>query len=125
VAGGPYAITIGTPGGGTFNPANYAISFANGSFAVTRASLTLTAINQSKVYGSTFAFTGTEFSASGLKNGESVGFADFASTGAGPTAGVAGSPYAITVANPRAGTFDASNYSISYNPGLWRSPKLR
>jgi hypothetical protein len=79
--------------------------------------LTLTAINQSKVYGSTFTFAGNEFSATGLKNGEIVVSVNLASLGAAATAGVADSPYAITIANPGGTNFDPSNYTITYVPG--------
>jgi hypothetical protein len=52
-----------------------------------------------------------------LKNNETVGLVDLASSGARPTANVAGSPYAITIGNARGGTFNPSNYSLSYVEG--------
>jgi hypothetical protein len=52
-----------------------------------------------------------------LKNGESVGLVDLASVGSVATASVAGSPYAITIGNARGGTFNASNYTLSYVEG--------
>jgi hypothetical protein len=84
---------------------------------ISPAPLTLTALNQSKVYGSTFAFAGNEFSANGLKNGDIVGSVDLASLGAAPAAGVSDSPYAITIANSRGANFNPTNYAISYVPG--------
>jgi hypothetical protein len=115
VAGSPYAISAaGALGSGL---GNYTISYLPGNFAVTPAALTITALDQSKVYGSTFTFAGTEFSASGLKNGESVGLANFSSAGAAATAGVAGGPYAITISNPHGGSFDPANYTISFFDG--------
>jgi hypothetical protein len=115
VAGSPYAINIGSAVGTGLG--NYTITYVPGTLSVTPAPLTLTALNQSKVYGSTLTFDGTEFSAVGLKNGETVGLVDLASTGAVATAGVAGSPYTITIANPRSGTFDPANYAITYVSG--------
>src|SRR5204863_31789 len=115
VTGSPYTIAIGSAIGSGL--ANYTINYVAGNLAVTPASLTLTANNRSKIYGSTVTFAGTEFLASGLKNGETVGLVDLASGGAGATANVAGSPYAITIGNARSGTFSLANYAISYVPG--------
>jgi hypothetical protein len=117
--GSPYAISASNAVGNGLG--NYTISYLPGSMNVTPAPLTLRALNQSKIYGSTFSFNGTEFNATGLKNGETVGLVDLASAGAVATANVAGSPYAITIGNARngtfAGTFSSSNYTISYADG--------
>ena len=78
------------------------------------AALTVTANNQVKTYGQTFTFTGTEFTPTGLQNGETVGSVTLASSGAAATAHVVGSPYAITRARPTGGTFTPSDYAISY-----------
>src|SRR5678815_4310299 len=115
VAGSPYAITAASALGSGLG--NYTISYVPGALSVTPAPLSVRALNQSKIYGSTFTFNGTEFSATGLKNGESVGLVDLASVGAVATANVAGSPYAITIGNARGGTFNASNYTLSYVEG--------
>jgi hypothetical protein len=115
VTGSPYTINIGSAVGTGLG--NYAITYVPGALTVTPAPLTLTAINQSKVYGSTFTFAGNEFSATGLKNGEIVVSVNLASLGAAATAGVADSPYAITIANPGGTNFDPSNYTITYVPG--------
>src|SRR5690606_35883683 len=81
-------------------------------------SLTITANNVTKTYGDATTFTGTEFTASGLQNGEKVGSVNLSSTGSSPTAGVnGGTPYAITASNASGGTFDANNYTISYSNG--------
>jgi hypothetical protein len=117
VAGSPYAITASAAGGGTFNPANYAITYVDGRLSVTPAALTITANDAAKTYGQTTTFAGTEFTASGLQNGESVGSVILASSGAAPTAGVAGSPYAITAGAANGGTFNPANYAISYVDG--------
>jgi hypothetical protein len=114
VTGSPYIVSFDP---GLTTTLGYGLQLVAGSLSITPAPLTLTALNQSKVYGSTFSFAGTEFSATGLKNSESVGSVDLVSLGAVPTAGVAGSPYTITIANPRGGTFNPTNYAMNYVPG--------
>jgi hypothetical protein len=69
------------------------------------------------VYGNTLTFTGTEFVAAGLQNGETVGSVTLASAGTAPTATVTGGPYAITASNATGGTFSAGNYAITYTNG--------
>ncbi len=118
VAGSPYAITVSNAAGGTFNPGNYTITYDPGLLTVNPAALTITANSVSKSYGQTISFTGAEFTATGLQNGETVGTATLASTATPPTANVAGSPYVITVSNAAGGTFNPSNYAIAYDPGL-------
>ena len=118
VAGSPYAITASNATGGTFNPGNYSITYANGVLTIAPAPLTVTANNASKTYGQTTTFTGSEFSANGLKNGETVGSVALNSAGAPATAGIAGSPYAVTASNATGGTFNPGNYSITYANGV-------
>src|SRR5207302_420471 len=98
--------------GGTFDPNNYSITYNPGTLTVNTAALSITANNATKTYGDTLNFTGSEFGASGLKNGQTIGSVDLASAGAGASANVAGSPYAITANNATGGTFDPNNYSI-------------
>ena len=82
----------------------------------TKAALTITANDQSKTYGQTVTFAGTEFNASGLKFNDTVTSVSLTSTGAAATATVAGSPYAIV---PSAAVGNGlSNYNITYNNGL-------
>ncbi len=115
VAGSPFVIAASNALGSGLG--NYTIAYAPGALTVTPATLSLTALNQSKVYGNAFTFTGTEFSAVGIKNGERVGLVDMASDGSAATAGVAGGPYAITIDNAHGGTFNPANYTISYFAG--------
>ena len=119
VAGSPYSIVASNATGGTFNAGNYNVTYVNGTFTVNPAALTITANNQTKVYGDTFTFTGSEFSSSGLKNGEAIGSVTLTSTGAAATANVAGNPYDILASNATGGTFNAGNYSISYVNGTF------
>ncbi len=84
---------------------------------ITPAPLGILANNQSKTYGTAFAFLGNEFTPSGLQNGESVGSVTLTSAGTAATAHVGGSPYAITPSAAIGGTFSPSDYSLTYNDG--------
>jgi filamentous hemagglutinin family protein len=98
--------------------ANYSLSTTSLSGtigAITQASLVVTASNASKTYGQVATLSG--FSSSGLQNGETIGSVTLTSTGAAATATVAGGPYAIVASNASGGTFNASNYDISYDNG--------
>src|SRR5439155_400243 len=115
VGGSPYAITPSAAVGSGLN--NYNISYHDASVGLTvnAIALDITANNQSKNYGVTFTFTGSEFSigAGQLKNSDSVTSVSLTSTGAAATATVGGSPYAIVASNA-VGT-GLSNYNISYH----------
>ena len=96
---GSYAITP------SLSDSNYAITYVPGTLSVTQAPLTVTADNQTKVYGQANpVLTGTVV---GLVNGDSVP-ATF-STDATPGSSVGG--YAIT---PH---LTDTNYTITYVPG--------
>ena len=69
---------------------------------MTKAALTITANDASKIYGQTATFAGTAFTASGLENGDKVTSVTLTSTGAAATATVAGSPYNIVATPPSA-----------------------
>lgn len=86
------------------------------SITVAPAPLTVTANNQNKPYGLPFAFIGTEFSVSGLQNGETVGSAALFSAGALSTASTG--LYAILIGSATGGSFNPSNYAIAYVPGV-------
>lgn len=123
------ATSTGSPT--TANVGSYAISVApitattgytltknsTGLLTVNPATLTVTASNQTKTYGQTFNFAGTEFTSSGLQNGETIGSATLTSAGAVNTANVAGSPYAVSASAATGGTFNATNYNINYING--------
>ena len=57
----PVGIYLITATNGTLAATNYSFSFVNGTLTVSNAALTVTASNQSKIYGQTLAFAGTEF----------------------------------------------------------------
>src|SRR5262249_54954538 len=86
------------------------------TLVVNPAALTITAKDESKTYGTTFTPDGTtQFSTSGLVNGDSVSSGTLTSNGYAATASVAGSPYPITP-SPAAGS-GLANYTINYATG--------
>jgi gliding motility-associated-like protein len=108
VAGSPYSITAS----GAVND-NYTISYIAGSLSVTAAPLTVTAVNQTKVYGAelptlTASYTGF------VNNDDATSLTTQPSlvTTATASASVAGSPYSITAS----GAVN-DNYTISYVAG--------
>ena len=117
VIGSPYAINASAAAGGSFDAGNYNISYNNGQLTVNKADLTVTADDASKTYGQTTVFSGSEFTALGLQNGETIGSVDLASAGAAGTANVTGGPYAITASNANGGTFISGDYNITYVDG--------
>ncbi len=113
VAGSPYAIVPGAAVGTGLG--NYTITYTNGNLSVTPAPLTITADDQTKTYGATQTFAGTEFTTSTLFNDDTVTAATLTSAGASAMATVAGSPYAI-VPGAAVGT-GLGNYTITYTNG--------
>src|SRR5208283_195132 len=108
VAGSPYAITVSAA-----VDSDYTITYDSGTLTVTPAELTITADNQTKVYGA--ALPALTASYSGFVNGDSsasLTTLPTLSTTATATSHVAGSPYAITAS----GAVD-SDYTISYDSG--------
>ena len=108
VAGNPYSITAS----GAADP-DYAISYVAGTLTVTSAGLTITADNQTKVYGA--ALPTLTASYSGFINGDtaaSLTTQPTPTTTATASSHVSGNPYAITAS----GAVD-SDYSISYVAG--------
>src|SRR5207249_9324699 len=108
---GSYAISQGTLAAN----ANYTISFTGHDLVIDPAPLGITANNQTKTYGNTFTFTGSEFTISSgtLYFGDTVTSVTLSSAGALATATVAGSPYTITP-SAAMGT-GLGNYTISYH----------
>lgn len=85
------------------------------TLTVSNASLTVTANSQSKTYGQTLTFAGTEFVPSSLVNSDTVTGVTLTSSGAISNAAVAGSPYAI-MPSSAVGT-GLGNYTINYVNG--------
>ncbi|HTK20660.1 MAG TPA: MBG domain-containing protein [Mucilaginibacter sp.] len=94
---------------------NYTISYVNGKDTVKVAPLTITAKDQTKVYGTVFTFAGTEFTPSTLYNSDQVTSVTLTSTGAPSSAPVTATPYSI-VPSAAQGT-GLSNYNITYKNG--------
>ncbi len=108
VAGNPYAINVGGAA-----DSDYAISYVAGTLTVTPAPLTITASNQTKVYGAALPTLTAAYS--GFVNGDtssSFTTKPTLSTTATAASSVSGSPYAITAS----GALD-TDYSISYVAG--------
>ncbi len=129
VSGSPYMITI-TNALGDAGLTNYIITYTNGMLTVNPAPLGITASNQSKIYGQTITFAGTEFGSSPLQNGETIGTVTLTSAGAISNAPVSGSPYSIVPSAATGGTFTPGNYAITYTNGAltvntapWVSPR--
>ena len=81
---------------------------------VNPAPLTITANNASKTYGQTASFAGTEFTTSGLVNGDTVSSVTVTSTGSAATAAVGPIP-SCPARDISAG--QSSNYTITYVNG--------
>jgi len=113
-AGTAYVVSpSGGTGTGGFSASNYNITYNVYNGTVAQYPVTITANNQSKVYGTTFTFAGTEFTTSGLLFSDNVTSVTLTSAGSAATASVAGSPYTIT---PSAAVGSGlSNYSITYS----------
>ncbi|MCP5270007.1 MAG: filamentous hemagglutinin N-terminal domain-containing protein [Burkholderiaceae bacterium] len=116
-AAGSYTLNIGDAQGGSFDPANYVLSYRAAALLVSPRPLTLTALLQSRVYGDLFAFGDGSYSIGGrgLANGETLGSVDIDSAGAAARAGVG--VYDITIGNAGGGSFSAANYAITYEGG--------
>jgi hypothetical protein len=111
---GSYSITATV---GTLAAANYTFGpFAEGLLTVNPAPLTITANNRTKTYGQTVTFAGTEFTAVGLLNNDTVTNVTLTSLGAAASAMISGSPYSI-VPSAALGS-GLANYAISYIDGL-------
>ena len=117
VLGSPYAIVASGATGGNFIASNYFVTYTNGTLATTQAALNITANSSTKVFGQTVAFNGSEFSSTGLQNGNSIGSVSLTSVGAPAVATVFGSPYPIIASAATGGTFRISNYVVTYTNG--------
>lgn len=93
-----FAILISDPEGEGIE--NYEITFVEGLLVIAPGNLIITANDISKLYGTELTFDGTEFSVTGLAEGDSVTSVTLASAGTAATAQVAGSPYVITPSDP-------------------------
>jgi hypothetical protein len=90
---------------------NYNIGYSNGMMTVGAASLTITALDTNKVYGSTL--NPSEFSVAGLLNGDTVSGVTLNSTGSSSNAIVGA--YAIVASDATGPAL--TNYTIGYSNG--------
>jgi hypothetical protein len=111
---GTYTAAV-TPSG--LASSNYAIVYVNGTLTVRPATLTITADNASKTYGTLATFSNTTFTETGLvtANGDTITSVTMTSAGMAATAHVAGSPYTIVPGNAVGNGL--GNYAIAYHPG--------
>ena len=107
------AILISNPAGTGLD--NYEVTLVDGVMIVAPGNLTITAIDQTKVYGTEFTFDGTEFTVVGLAEGDSVDSVTLNSDGAAGTAQRADGPFAI-VASDAVGT-GLDNYALIFADG--------
>lgn len=92
---------------------NYDITYVDGTMTVNPARLIITANDQTKPFGDSFFFNGTEFSATGLMAWDGIDRVDL--TSAGAAAGAPATTYGIDGAD--ASGIGLGNYLISYMPG--------
>jgi hypothetical protein len=89
------------------------------TLTIDKAALTITAKSTNKTYGQAVTFAGTDFTASGLVNGDTVSGVTLNSSGYAASATVTspGPTYTITPSAPVFSAGSAGNYSISYDTG--------
>ncbi|NWK55876.1 filamentous hemagglutinin N-terminal domain-containing protein [Verrucomicrobiaceae bacterium N1E253] len=110
-----------------FDEANYNITRVNGDYTIAARAITITATEQSKIYGQSESLDSSSFelfdplsNSANLPNGESVTAIDFAMTTlpGSTTAAVGTYTDALTpVGQTGTNGFKASNYAISYQSG--------
>ena len=81
---------------------------------ITQRAITITAVNRDKYCGQTVIFAGTEFTATGLVNGDLITSVTLTSAGAVGTAILSGLPI---IPSAPVGT-GLGNYNISYFDGI-------
>ena len=100
------------------DPGHAAASSSPLNFQIQPAPLSITALPQSKVYGTTLVLGSgsTAFSAAGLVNGESIGTVFLTASG-GLSASAVVANYVLTPSSATGGNFSPANYAITYHPG--------
>ncbi len=106
---GSYSIAAASAQGSGL--ANYTITYADGTLTVDPAALTVAANAARKTYGDSATLTG--YTATGLKNSDSVSSVGLTSTGTAATAGVGS--YGISASSAQGSGL--SNYTITYADG--------
>lgn len=110
VAGSPYAITASQ---GTLSAANYSFSYVNGNLSITQATLTVSADNKSRPYGTTNPVLTASYS--GFANGEGTNVLSGSPNLS--TAADTNSPLGAYPIQTDAGTLSSGNYSFTLANG--------
>ena len=120
-AGSTGTITPSAATGSGFSASNYNITYNSGTLTVTTAALTISANNVSHTYGTAITSPGagaSAFTSTGLKNGETIGSTTISyGTGASATSNAGTYTNQVIIASATGGTFNTSNYTITYNDG--------
>jgi hypothetical protein len=118
---GTYDITPSAAvGAGGFATGNYTITYVKGTLTVTARAIVISAIDRSKVYGTTRNFTTSDVQVTSgtLAPSNTITSVSMTSTGSVNTAVVnGGTPYLmdlVSVVIQRSGTTTTANYSITY-----------
>ena len=100
---------------------NYTFAEASGSVTISQAALSLTARDDTKMYGDTktCGAGSTAFTSSGLQGSETVGSVTITASGGTADAAPVGN-YALVPSVATGGTFSAGNYQTTYTPGTLR-----
>ena len=118
VNGAPYAITAGNASGGSFNAANYSLSYANGTLQVTPRPVTVAANSivrtADEANPGSFSFS---VGAGDLLGGDSISAVQIA-TPAGSVTTPGLSIYNLVPTGAVFGAGEASNYALRYTNGL-------
>lgn len=114
VNAGTYTNGIAIAAGTVSNLLGYNTVFENGDLTINKATLTITAGDQSKVYGTNVNLAGN-YTHSALVSGDSILNVDVNSIGNLRNASVASGPYAIVASNATGNGL--SNYDIQYVDG--------
>ncbi len=98
--------------------ANYTLTGVSGSVTITPATLSITANNDSKIFGQikTYGAGSTAFTTSPLQNGETVGSVTITASG-GTAANAPAGTYNLIPSAATGGTFNPTNYNITYKNG--------
>jgi hypothetical protein len=110
------SLALGGTGAG-----NYTFAEASGSVTISQAALSLTARDDTKMYGDTktCGAGSTAFTSSGLQGSETIGSVTITASGGTADAAPVGN-YALVPSVATGGTFSAGNYQTTYTPGTLR-----
>lgn len=118
VAGSPYAVNASDARGGSFNPANYTLTYTSGALTVTPRPLTIAAnsVVRSADEANPASF-GFSTSVGGLVGGDNIASVVL-NAPAGSATAPGGSIFELVPSGAVFGAGQASNYALSYDSGL-------